>query len=132
MFGITKEISEKEFEKVVKVAEQRKDFKSINKLGKLANKLFPETLLGNYYLAQSAEKMGKTKKAKKLYESALVLNSATNIDKEYIATKIEELSLSLVADTDDSEEEDQVEDLEEDIEENLEEDQIEEEKNEEK
>lgn len=128
LFGITKEISEKEFDKVVKVAEQREDFKSINKLGKLANKLFPETLLGTYYLAQSAEKMGKTKKAKKLYESALILNNATNIDKEYIATKIEELTLSLVADTDDIEEEDK----EEDLEENIEEDQKEEETNEEK
>ena len=102
LFGITKEISETEFEKVAKVAEQREDFKSINKLGKLANKLFPETLLGTYYLAHSAEMMGKTKKAKKIYESALVLDDATNIDKDYIATKIEELTLALV-DTDDEE-----------------------------
>jgi hypothetical protein len=46
--------------------------------------------------------MGKTKKAKKLYESALILNNATNIDKEYIAAKIEELTVVLV-DTDDEE-----------------------------
>ena len=44
--------------------------------------------------------MGKTKKAKKLYESALILKDATNIDKEYIASKIEELTLALVADID--------------------------------
>lgn len=99
LFGITQEISEKEFEKVANVAEQREDFKSLEKLGKLAKKLLPESLLGTYYIAHSAEKMGKTKKAKKLYESALVLNDATNIDKEFIASKIEELNIVLV-DTD--------------------------------
>ena len=103
LFGITREISEKELEKVAKVAEQREDFKSLYKLGKLANKLFPETMLGTYYIAHAAEKTGKTKKAKKLYESALILNDATNIDKEYIAAKIEELTLALVAEVDDEE-----------------------------
>lgn len=93
LFGITKKISEKELEKVAKVAEQREDYKSLSKLGKLANKLFPETLLGTYYLAHSLEKTGKTKKAKKLYESALTLNDATNINKDYIAEKIKELSV---------------------------------------
>jgi len=117
LFGITKEITEIEFEKVAKVAEQREDFKSIYKLGKLANKLFPETLLGTYYLAQSAEKLGKTKKAKKLYESAMVLSEATYIDKDYIASKIEELALALV-DTDELEDlEEDLEELEEDLEE---------------
>ncbi|MBC3845459.1 esterase [Winogradskyella echinorum] len=112
LFGITKEISEVELEKVAKVAEQREDYKSLNKLGKLANKLFPETMLGTYYIAHSAEMLGKIKKAKKLYESALVLNDATNIDKDYIAAKIEELTLALVVDVDDEELED-LEELEE-------------------
>ena len=103
LFGITKEISEKELEKVAKVAELREDYKSLYKLGKLANKLFPETMLGTYYIAHAAEKMGKTKKAKKLYESALILNNATNIDKDYIALKIEELTLALVVDVEDEE-----------------------------
>ncbi len=93
LFGITKKISEKELEKVAEVAEQREDYKSLYKLGKLANKLFPESLLGTYYLAHSLEKTGKTKKAKKLYESALALKDATNINKDYIAEKIKELTV---------------------------------------
>ena len=103
LFGITKEISEIELEKVAKVAEQREDYKSLSKLGKLANKLFPETMLGSYYIAHSAEMLGKTKKAKKLYEAALNLNDATNIDKDYIASKIEELTEALVVDVEDEE-----------------------------
>lgn len=96
LFGVKQNISEEELEKVAKVAEQREDVKSLYKLGKLANKIHPETLLGTYYLAQSAERMGKTKKAKKLYESALILDDAINIDKDYIATKIEELTVALI------------------------------------
>lgn len=98
LFGVTKEISEEEIEKVAKIAEQREDFKSLAKLGKLTNKLFPETLLGTYYIGYSAEKLGKTKKARKIYESALALNDATNINKDYINSKIEELTLAMLPD----------------------------------
>ncbi len=93
LFGITKKISEQELESVAELAEQREDFKSLQNLGKLANKLFPETLLGTYYLAHSLEKLGKNKKAMKLYESALSLNDATHINKDYIAEKIKELTV---------------------------------------
>ncbi|MEP5256238.1 MAG: alpha/beta hydrolase-fold protein [Winogradskyella arenosi] len=103
LFGIKKQISEAEIEKVALVAEQREDLKSLAKLGNLANKLYPESLLGTYYLAQSAEALGKTKKAKKLYESALTLNDGGHIDKDYIFSKIDELT---VADVDEEVEED--------------------------
>lgn len=110
LFGIEKEISEAELEKVAKVAEQREDYKSLGKLGKLANKLFPETLLGTYYIAHSTEMLGKIKKAKKLYESALILDDATNINKDYITLKIEELTVALVDVEDEELEELKVED----------------------
>ncbi|WP_179343241.1 alpha/beta hydrolase [Winogradskyella ursingii] len=101
LFGIKKEITEEEFEKVVKIAEQREDLESLEKIGKLAKKLKPNSLLGMYYLAQYSEKTGKTKKAKKLYESALELEDATHITRDFIFSKIEELT---VADTDQNEE----------------------------
>lgn len=94
LFGIKKEISEEEIEKVAKIAEQREDLKSLGKLGDLANKLHPETLLGTYYLAQSAEGLGRTKKAKKLYESALTLNDVSHINRDYIFSKIDELTVA--------------------------------------
>ncbi|MDY2586315.1 alpha/beta hydrolase [Winogradskyella aquimaris] len=102
LFGIKKPITEQEFEKVVKVAEQRNDLESLEKIGKLAKKLNPESLLGTYYLAQYSEKIGKTKKAKKLYESALTLNDVSHIDRDFIFSKIDELT---IADTDEQEEE---------------------------
>jgi predicted alpha/beta superfamily hydrolase len=101
LFGIKKPITEEEFEKVVKVAEQRNDLESLEKIGKLAKKLNPESLLGTYYLAQYSEKVGKTKKAKKLYESALTLNDVNHINRDFIFSKIDELT---VVDTDDEQE----------------------------
>lgn len=103
LFGIKKPITEEEFEKVVKVAEQRNDLESLEMIGKLAKKLNPESLLGTYYLAQYSEKVGKTKKAKKLYESALTLNDVSHINRDLIFSKIDELTL---VDTDEEEEED--------------------------
>lgn len=111
LFGIKIDISEDELEKVAKVAEQREDYKSLHELGQLANKLHPETLLGTFYLAQSAEKFGKNKKAKKLYESALTLNDVSHVNKDFILNKIDELTVSL-ADNDDDKEEEEEEDEE--------------------
>jgi len=104
LFGIKKPITEEEFEKVVKVAEQRNDLESLEMIGKLAKKLNPESLLGTYYLAQYSEKVGKTKKAKKLYESALTLNDVSHINRDFIFSKIDELT---VVDTDEEEEEEE-------------------------
>ncbi|MGJ8549012.1 alpha/beta hydrolase-fold protein [Winogradskyella wichelsiae] len=105
LFGIKKVISIEEIEKVAQIAEQREDLKSLAKLGDLASKLHPESLLGTYYLAQSAERLGKTKKAKKLYESALTLNDVSHINREYIFEKIDELT---VVDLDEEIDEDKV------------------------
>lgn len=100
LFGVKKPITEEEFQKVVKIAEQREDLESLEKIGKLAKKLDPDSLLGTYYLAQYAEKIGKTKKAKKLYESALTLEDVSHINRDFIFSKIDELT---VVDTDNEE-----------------------------
>jgi len=109
LFGIKKPITEAEIEKVVKIAEQRNDLESLEKIGKLAKKLNPESLLGTYYLAQYAEKVGNTKKAKKLYESALTLNDVSHINRDFIFLKIDELTV-VDTDEDDQGEEDDDED----------------------
>lgn len=94
LFGIHKPISEDEFEKIVKAAEQRDDVASLEKIGKLANKQDPTTSYGTYYMALHAEKIGKTKKAKKLYESALDLESTVHINKDLILSKVEGLTVA--------------------------------------
>ncbi|PNQ74956.1 esterase [Hanstruepera neustonica] len=98
LFGIVKPISEEEFQKVVAVADEREDIESLEKLGKLANKELPKSLLGNYYLAIHAEKIGKPKKAVKFYEDALLLDDAQTINKELIQTNMDTLMAELTKD----------------------------------
>jgi len=93
LFGIFKPISEEEFEKLIEVANRREDLESVYKIGKLANKQNPKSAFGTYYMALHAEKSGKTKKAVKLYESALVLEDMSHIDKDFIMAHIEGLNL---------------------------------------
>jgi len=98
LFGIVKPISEEEFQKVVEVSKKREDIESLQKLGKLANKQNPELLLGNYYLAQYSEKIGKSKKAIKFYEEALTLTETETIKKEQIQNNMDILLTELTDD----------------------------------
>lgn len=94
LFGIQKPIPEEEFEKVVEIADQREDLESLERIGKLANKQLPESSLGTYYLALHAEKTGKTKKASKLYETALTLTETPQFNREFILAQVEKLKLA--------------------------------------
>jgi len=105
-FGIVKPITEDEFAKIVAIAEERDDLKSLQNIGKLANKQDPESSLGSYYLALHAEKSGKNKKATKYYESALTLGETTIIDKEYIKSKLKSLE-ELAVDDNEKDDEDE-------------------------
>lgn len=99
LFGIHKPISEDEFEKVIDAAEQRDDLVSLEKIAKLANKQNPASSYGTYYLALHAERIGKTKRAKRLYETALDLETTARINKDLILLKVEGLTVA----TDDTE-----------------------------
>ena len=105
-FGIIKPITEEEFSKIATIAEERDDLESLQNIGKLANKQDPNSLLGTYYLALHAEKIGKNKRATKYYESALLLGETTIIDKDYIKSKIESIQ-QLAIDDNENEDEDE-------------------------
>jgi predicted alpha/beta superfamily hydrolase len=93
LFGIFKPISEEELQQLITIADQREDIESVYKIGKLANKLNPNSSFGTYYMALHAEKLGKTKKALKLYESALDLDEMLHINKEFIMAHLEDLKV---------------------------------------
>ncbi|MEH6534857.1 MAG: alpha/beta hydrolase-fold protein [Psychroserpens sp.] len=93
LFGIFKPISEEELQQLIDVAEKREDLESVYRIGKLANKLNPNSAFGTYYMGLHAEKLGKTKKAVKLYESALALEDMVHIDREFIMSHVEGLKL---------------------------------------
>lgn len=94
LFGINKPISEEELQQLVTIAEEREDLESVYRIGKLANKLNPNSSFGTYHMALYAEKLGKTKKAVKLYESALTLEDMSHIDREFILSHVEDLKIA--------------------------------------
>ena len=94
LFGIEKPISEEEFEKLVDAAEKRDDLESLLRLGKLSQKVHPDSPQGLYYLALHAERSGKKKKATKLYEAALAMGDSPVIDKDLIMSLVEETELA--------------------------------------
>ncbi|WP_299337605.1 alpha/beta hydrolase-fold protein [uncultured Psychroserpens sp.] len=106
LFGIFKPISEEELQQLITVAEEREDLESVYKIGKLANKLNPDSSFGTYHMALYAEKLGKTKKAVKLYESALTLQDMAHIDREFIMSHVEGLKV-VEEDTETEDEEDE-------------------------
>jgi hypothetical protein len=93
LFGIKKPITEEEIGKVAEIAEEREDLESILRLGKLSEKLYPDSPQGVYYLALHADRNGKRKKATKLYQRALNMGESPVIDKEYIMSLVEEINL---------------------------------------
>lgn len=93
LFGIFKPISEVELQQLIVVAEEREDLESVYKIGKLANKLNPNSSFGTYHMALYAEKLGKTKRAVKLYESALTLEDMKHINREFIMSHVEGLKV---------------------------------------
>nr|WP_321245158.1 alpha/beta hydrolase-fold protein [uncultured Psychroserpens sp.] len=104
LFGIFKPISEEELKDLIAIADQREDIESVYRIGKLANKLNPSSSFGTYHMALHAEKLGKTKKALKLYESALTLDDMAHINKEFIMAHVEDLKF--VEDDTETEDED--------------------------
>ena len=103
LFGIEKPITEQELEKIAKVAQEREDLESLYKIGKLSQKLHPESPQGTYYLALHADRLGKSKKASKLYEAALAMGDSNMIDRDFILSQVEKMNLA----TEDLEKEDE-------------------------
>ncbi|MDX1471170.1 MAG: alpha/beta hydrolase-fold protein [Flavobacteriaceae bacterium] len=93
LFGIEKPITEEELLKVIAVAEERNDLESLQQLGKLALKQDENSAFGTYYLALHAERLGKSKKAVKLYKTSLEQNPTSHLDRDFILSKLEELEV---------------------------------------
>ena len=91
LFGIEKQILVNDFKAIEAAIEKKEQFDYYEELGKLARKEYPETLLGNYYLARYYEEKGEPKKAMKMYTSAYILNEIGGITKDLMLEKAEQI-----------------------------------------
>tara|TARA_R110002020_G_scaffold158989_9_gene342564 strand:- start:405 stop:1553 length:1149 start_codon:yes stop_codon:yes gene_type:complete len=91
MFGLDLTIRVNDFIATAAAIEKKEDWESLAELGKLARKEYPETMLGNYYIARSQEMDGRPKKALKTYENAFVLREIGNVSKDLVLNKANQI-----------------------------------------
>lgn len=91
LFGIEKQILINDFKATSAAIEKTEKFQHYEALGKLARKQYPDTLLGNYYLARFYEETGEPKKAMKTYKSAYILEEIAGITKDLMLEKADEI-----------------------------------------
>jgi predicted alpha/beta superfamily hydrolase len=70
LFGLTNPIRVNDFIATATAAEKKKQWESLRTIASLAQKQYPDTVLGDYYMARAYEEMGDPKKAMRTYQSA--------------------------------------------------------------
>lgn len=91
LFGIDKQILINDFKAIAAAIEKNKKFEYFEDLGKIAYKEYPNTVLGNYYLARFYEENGQPKKAMRTYRSAYVFEEIAGITKDYMLERADEI-----------------------------------------
>ncbi|MDX1461718.1 MAG: alpha/beta hydrolase-fold protein [Marinirhabdus sp.] len=70
LFGLTNPIRVNDFIATATAAEKQKQWESLQTIASLAQKQYPDTVLGDYYMARAYEELGDPKKAMRTYQSA--------------------------------------------------------------
>lgn len=70
LFGLTDPIRVNDFLATAKACEKTEQWESLEDIAKLAQKQYPETVLGDYYLGRYYEEVGEPKKAMRTYQGA--------------------------------------------------------------
>ena len=70
LFGLTNPIRVNDFIATCRAAEKKKQWESLREIATMAKKQYPDTVLGDYYLARYYEETGEAKKAMRIYQGA--------------------------------------------------------------
>jgi hypothetical protein len=70
LFGLTNPIRVNDFIATATAAEKKKQWESLREIAALAKKQYPETVMGDYYMARFYEESGDPKKAMRTYQGA--------------------------------------------------------------
>jgi predicted alpha/beta superfamily hydrolase len=87
LFGIEKQILINDFKAIEAAIEKKEEFQYFEDLGKLGRDQYPNTLLGNYYLARFYEESGEPKKAMRTYQSGYSFEEIGGITKDLMLQK---------------------------------------------
>lgn len=70
LFGLTNPIRINDFIATATAAEKKKQWESLREIASLAQRQYPDTVLGDYYMARFYEETGEPKKAMRTYQGA--------------------------------------------------------------
>ena len=70
LFGLTNPIRINDFIATATAAEKKEQWESLRTIASLAQRQYPNTVLGDYYMARAYEEMGEPKKAMRTYQGA--------------------------------------------------------------
>ena len=87
-YGFEKQLIENDIRAIAAASNKKDDLESLEKLSKLINNKFPESMLSAYYTGLYYEKSGNLKRALQRFKSGLILEPSQFIDKETILEKI--------------------------------------------
>lgn len=91
LFGLDDPIRINDFIATSTALEKKGDWEGLEELGKVARKQYPETMLGNYYLALSLEKSGEPKKAMRAYQNAFLLEEVSFLTKDLMLDRADQI-----------------------------------------
>ncbi len=70
LFGLTNPIRVNDYIATATASEKKKQWESLREIATMAKKDYPDTVLGDYYLARYYEEVGEPKKAMRTYQAA--------------------------------------------------------------
>lgn len=91
LIGIRELIRVNDFIAISTALEKQENWGELEKLGRLARKLYPEHMLGNYYLGTVYENTEKPKLAMKTYQNGYLLEEISFLTKDVMLEKAERI-----------------------------------------
>lgn len=89
--GVYKKVRVNDFVAISSTLEDSENWDELEKLGNLARKLYPEHMLGNYFLGTVYEQQGKPKQAMKAYQNGFLLQEISFLTKDIMLQKAERI-----------------------------------------
>ena len=89
--GVYKKVRVNDFVAISTTLEETENWDELEKLGNLARKLYPEHMLGNYFLGTAYENQGKPKQAMRTYQNGFLLREISFLNKDIMLQKADRI-----------------------------------------
>lgn len=91
LYGIKRKIRINDFIAVSTAMEKKEKWEELDRLGKLAIRQYPKSMLGHYYMGMFHEQTGDNKNAMRAYERGFQLEEVAFLNKDYMLNKVNKI-----------------------------------------